>query len=335
MIAAATPFMKPDISVIVTVHKRIDFLRQALESAIAQTYPAREIIVADDSGNGAAESVCQPLVAAGHVRYRANAGTLGIAASVRSALSEAEGEFVSILNDDDVWEPDFLSRLVVPLQNDPERVLAFCDHWIVSESGTIDQHKSDANTRHYGRFGLAEGDVKDPAQFVLVQNGVPLAMAALFRKAAVDLSLLTDDVAGAYDFWISCLLAASKGKFYFVPHRLSSYRIHPRMETMRADPRKSENHVYIFSQLLECNWFPTMNSYLRLKLAEALFLLGRDRLRFNRIAEARQYFLKSFKTRPGRLSALAAAVSFLPKPLRTWLRLTCASDDCPTKVELE
>ncbi|MEN3369408.1 MAG: hypothetical protein V7609_1551 [Verrucomicrobiota bacterium] len=308
--------MRPEVTVIVTVHKRTDFLSQAVESALAQTFQAREIIVADDSGSGASRALCEAYVQGGQVRYRANPETLGIARSLRAAIEDAQGEFISILNDDDIWEPDFLASLVPPLRADDERTLAFSDHWIMSESGVIDEVETEANTRRYGRAALAEGSVPDPAHFVLVENGVPLAMAALFRKDAIDLSLLTTEVSGAYDFWISCLLAASGKKFYYVSRRLTRYRIHPKSETGRRAPDKSENQVYIFSQLLERNWFPQMKSYLRSRLADALFRVGRDRLFFHRVREARGYFLESFKMRPDWRPMLAAFLSYLPGFLR-------------------
>jgi glycosyltransferase involved in cell wall biosynthesis len=308
--------MKPEVTVIVTVHQRTDFLSQAVESALAQTFPAREIIVADDSGTAAASALCEPWLRAGQIRYRANPETLGIARSLRAAIEDAQGQFISILNDDDIWEPNFLASLVPPLRADANRVVAFSDHWIVSEEGAIDEMETEANTRRYGRSALGEGDVNNPAHFVLVDNGVPLAMAALFRKDAIDLSLLGTDLSGAYDFWISCLLAASGKKFYYVPQRLTRYRIHPKSETGRRAPDKSENQVYIFSRLLERNWFPEMKSYLRSRLAGALFRVGRDRLFFDRFREARGYFFKSFRTRPDWRPLLAIFLSFLPRSLR-------------------
>ena len=308
--------MKPEVTVIVTVYKRTDFLSQALKSALAQTFQAREIIVVDDSGNAAASALCQPWVNAGQIRYRANPETLGIALSLRAAIEEARGEFISILNDDDVWEPNFLALLVPPLRADAARAIAFSDHWIISEEGVIDEAETEANTRRYGRFSLPEGDLNNPTHFVLVENGVPLAMAALFRKEAIDLSLLTPEVSGAYDFWISCLLAASGKKFYYVPQRLTRYRIHPKSETGRRAADKSENQVYVFSQLLERNWFPEMNTYLRSRLASALFRVGRDLLSFDRAREARGYFLKSFRMRPDWRPMLATVLSWFPRSWR-------------------
>jgi glycosyltransferase involved in cell wall biosynthesis len=310
------------VSILITVHKRIDFLSGAIDSALSQSFPDREIIVADDSGCSAAKDICKPYLEAGRIRYRANPQTLGIAMSLRTAIEGATGKYIAVLNDDDIWEPEFLAYLIPPLEADSRRVLAFSDHWIMAEDGTIDVSASDINTRHYGRYTLAEGEVINPAKFVLIQNGVPLAMASVFRKDTVNPRLLTPDVAGAYDFWISCVLAASGGTFYYVPRRLTCYRVHSRMETGRRSPDKSENQVYIFSQLLERGWFPEMEGYLRARLAGALFRAGRDRLYFNHIKEARSYFKKAFLVRPDWRPAIGGLLCFFPRTVRKHLRLS-------------
>lgn len=302
--------MKPLVSVILTVYKRIDFFEQALLGALNQSFGDREIIVADDSGCRAAYEICKPYVAAGKIIYKENPRTLGVAASLREALREARGSYIAILNDDDVWEPEFLSRLVAPLEADATRVLAFSDHWIIDQKGEIDLRASEENTRRYARAGLPEGDIRDKAEFVLVKNGVPLAMAALFRRDALDLNLLVDAVSGAYDFWISCVLAASTGKFYYVPQRLTRYRVHSSMETGRRSPDKSENSVYIFSQLIERGWFPTMRSYIKKRLSLSLYQVGRDLLYFDRWQEARAYFRRALLVYPNGKAAVMGIASF-------------------------
>lgn len=309
----------PEVTVIVSVYRRLDFLAQAVESALTQSFTSREIIVVDDSGSAAAQAICQPWIDRGEITYRANPHTLGIALSLRGALESARGQFISFLNDDDEWEPDFLSQLVPALQANSERVVAFSDHWIMLQDGSIDRMETDANTQRYGRASLPEGELSNPAAFVLIDNGVPLAMAALFRKDALDLSLLTKEVAGAYDFWISCALAASGGKFYYVPRRLTRYRIHEKSETGRRSADKSENQVFIFSEMLRRNWFPEMKPDLRARLANAHFRVGRDQLAFDRPGEARRSFRESFKTKPAARPFLAALLSFLPSSVRARL----------------
>ena len=308
--------MNPQVSVIVSVYRRLDFLAKALESALAQTFTSREIIVADDSGTAAARAICQPWIDSGQISYRANPKTLGIALSLRAAIEAAQGEFISFLNDDDVWEPEFLAALVPPLQSDPQRVLAFSDHWIMLDDGSIAQEASETNTKRYGRASLLPGDVADPTHLVLINNGVPLAMAAVFRKDALDLASLTPEVSGAYDFWISCLLAASGRKFYYVPARLTRYRMHAESETGRRSADRSANQVYIFSEILRRNWFPEMKDNLRARLANAHFRVGRDQLSFDRVRDARGSFLKSFRTSPALRPLVAALMTFVPRSLR-------------------
>ena len=311
----------PLVTVIVTVFTRVEFLPQALASVLNQTFSELEVIVMDDSGCAMAHDICEPFVRSNGVLYRANPGTLGVAASLRGAMCEAKGKYLAVLNDDDAWGPDFLENLVPILESDSRRVLAFSDHWIMTEDGRRDVAATDAVSLRYGRAALPEGRIGNTAEFVLVHNGVPLAMAALFRKRALDPLLLTSQVAGAYDFWISCILAKSGGEFYYVPRRLTSYRIHTRMETGRRGPDKSDNHVYIFSQLLERDWFPDRRRYLRLKLSRALCRASRDRLDFGRAAEARRFVLEALRIAPGWRPVAVALLSFVPHALRRRLEL--------------
>lgn len=308
--------MRPDVSIIITVYTRLNFLREALQSAMNQTFAGYEIIVADDSGTAAARDICEPFCASGKFRYRANPEILGIVSSLRAAIQDAQGEFISILNDDDAWEPEFLGSLVPPLKADCSRLMAFGDHWVTSQDGSINREETEANTLRHGRSMLPEGDLVDPANLVLVKNGVPLAMAAVFRKNALDLSLLAEEVSGSYDFWISCILAASRGKFYYVPRRLARYRVHAGSETSRRNPQRFEQQAYIFSQLLARNWFPTMHRFIQKNLAGVFVMLGLDRLYFGRPRDARRSFFQSFRTRPNWRAVIGIFISFLPPLLR-------------------
>jgi glycosyltransferase involved in cell wall biosynthesis len=308
------------VTVVVTVYTRTEFLRDALASVLSQSFGDYEVIIADDSGTGAARSIAAPFTDGTRVRYRENPRRLGTALSLRAALDESRGRYVSILNDDDRWEPDFLARLVPPLEADARRVLAFSDHWIMGEDGVIDSVASDRNTARYGRATLAAGDLVDPARFVLLRNGVPLAMASVFRKAALDTSRLVPDVAGAYDFWIACLLAASGQAFYYVPRRLTRYRVHPKMETAKRSPYKAESLVFVFRTLLETNRFPALRRHIRGRLGGAMCRVGRDYLYFNRAAESRRAFCRAFGTSPDWRPLAGWLASFVPAGLRRMIR---------------
>jgi glycosyltransferase involved in cell wall biosynthesis len=311
----------PRVSVIVTVYNRTGYLEQAIVSALNQTYADREVIVVDDSGGGVAREVCETYLGRALIGYRAHTRTLGIAAGLREAIREARGTYIAVLNDDDFWAPDFLAKLVPRLEADGSIALAFCDHWIVDQSGAVDTSATDDNSRRYGRAQLAPGLLQDPARFIFQLNGVPLAMAAVFRKSAVRLELLADEVSGAYDFWISCLLAGSGGGFTYHPERLTFYRVHGQMETARRSPDKAENLVYIFSKLLELGWFTSHQEFLKFRLGQALLAVGKDQMYFGHLGPARALLYRAFLTSAHWKPIALWLLSFLPSGIRRSLAL--------------
>ncbi len=302
----------PLVSVILTVYKRTEFLTEALNSVLSQSYSNFEVIVADDSGTEAARELVAGCGQLERIRYLPNPATLGVALNVVNAAKHARGEFLAILNDDDIWERNLLAELTAPLEADPSRVLAASDHWIMNRDGSIDAGLSESWTRDFGRASRAEGVVADAVEFVVEKGGPAINVTSVFRKDAVDWDMVVPHVAGAYDYWISCLLAATRKSVYYVPKRLGRWRVHGAMETGRRSHDRHENMVYIYSTLLERGWFPELKAVLRAKLAEALYVAGHDKLEFDRASEARAYLWRSFLLHP-RLRPLAqAAASFLP-----------------------
>ncbi len=315
--------VEPLVSVILTVYNRLTFFADALKSVEAQTFQDYEVIIADDSGTGAALAAS---LASNNprIRYSPNQASLGVALSVRAALRQARGKYIAILNDDDLWEREFLGRLVPVLETDPRRVLVFCDHAIMDADGRIDETATERNTERFGRSGLSEGDVADPKAFVLRQNGVPLAMGALFRAAVLSPERLVPDVAGAYDFWISSLMAASGGAFYYVPERLTRYRVHAEMETARRDPEKTQCLAFIARSLLAEPAFADQREYLNRWLAALVVRAGRDYLYFDRAADARRSFLSAFRMSAGWKPLAGYLMSMAPARLRRVVGVTGA-----------
>jgi hypothetical protein len=204
-----------------------------------------------------------------------------------------------------------------PLENSPERILAFGDHWIMLENGQIDVRRTNENSARYRRNTLPEGEMRDWQLRAVLENTIPLAMAAMFRKDAVNWHLLVQEVAGAYDFWISCLLASSGRPAYYVPRRLSRYRIHSSMETARKAVDKNANMIFIYARMIELNLFPQLKAALRRRYREALFICGKDCLLFDRLSKAREYFLRSLKACLNGKALAGLVLTCLPRRFRT------------------
>ena len=102
------------VSVIIPTHNRVDSCIRAIESALAQTLPPLEVIVCDDRSTDGTESAISALAANDErVRYvRRTSGPRGPGATRNHGLSEARGEFVAFLDDDDEWFAEKLDRQV-------------------------------------------------------------------------------------------------------------------------------------------------------------------------------------------------------------------------------
>ena len=106
----------PRISVIIPTYNRADLLRAAIESVLAQTYRDFEIIVADDGSTDHTTQVVGqygPAVTYIPLPHRGQP-----AATRNGGLGVANGEFIALLDSDDIFLPDKLARQVPTLKAD-------------------------------------------------------------------------------------------------------------------------------------------------------------------------------------------------------------------------
>jgi glycosyltransferase involved in cell wall biosynthesis len=304
----------PDITVIVTVYKRHQYLQDALNSVRLQSLEGlrSEVIVADDGASPEVKQIVDDL-GQSNVHYRPNTTRMGVALSVREALRSARGRYVAIMNDDDMWEKDFVRETIAPLEEDPRRVLAFCDHWIIDENGSINQQLSNELSRRFRRADRPCGEVAKVARATVLDKCVPMVMGSIFRRNAIDPDLITKEVGGAYDYWIACLLARSGRPFFYVAQRLTRYRWHSGMETLSRRIDRRHDEVFILESLLDKGWFPDLRWTLRWRLSSALFLAGVNKLlRFGLASTARRDFARGLQAFPNPFCVAGLAVSLLP-----------------------
>ncbi len=104
----------PVVSVIIPTYKHRDFVRATLDSVFAQTFTDYEVIVVNDGSPDDTAEVLRPLAEAGQIRYIAQENQ-GQGAARNRGLAEARGEFIALLDDDDLWPPDKLEWQVAAL----------------------------------------------------------------------------------------------------------------------------------------------------------------------------------------------------------------------------
>jgi len=137
-VSALTWHTQPLVSIIMpTYNSPLNFLAQAIESVKAQVYPHWQLCIADDASSDKRVQAFLEEVAAKDSRIsvvlRSQNGH--ISESSNSALSIAKGEWVALLDHDDLLHPLALYELVKCLQQHPEANIVFSDEDKVDEQG--------------------------------------------------------------------------------------------------------------------------------------------------------------------------------------------------------
>ncbi|RZK52795.1 MAG: glycosyltransferase family 2 protein, partial [Hymenobacter sp.] len=117
----------PRVSVLMCFLNGAEFMAEALASVRAQTWTDWELLLVDDGSTDDSVAVAHNAIAAyaDRVQILTHPGhaNCGLSASRNLALRHARGEYVAMLDADDVWRPEALARMVALLAAAPEVAL--------------------------------------------------------------------------------------------------------------------------------------------------------------------------------------------------------------------
>ncbi|MBM4423645.1 MAG: glycosyltransferase [Chloroflexi bacterium] len=127
---------KPLVSIGLPVYNGERFIRQALDSLLAQEYGNFELIVSDNASADRTGEICQQYILNDkriqYLRSETNRGGLW---NFKRTLELASGTYFMWAAHDDMWLPDFVSSLAAELEVDPGAGIAMSATQIVDQSG--------------------------------------------------------------------------------------------------------------------------------------------------------------------------------------------------------
>lgn len=227
------PLQGPLVSVCITHRNRSEYLSQAIASIMAQTYQNFEIIVSDDASESPAaisylSSLEKDFSARGWkvIRHSTRSGP---GASRNRAVSAARGEYVLLMDDDNLAAPYELETFVrASLKSDSDILTCFFDR--IQEKGLT--HPSDIISRW-----LCLGDDMSSGFFSNVYGD----MNSLVRRSAyLKLGGLNETIDVGCEDWEFFGRAIAHGlKLNVVPRALFYYRDHENSYTRKVDSFKS------------------------------------------------------------------------------------------------
>jgi glycosyltransferase involved in cell wall biosynthesis len=323
MVIMHTESPQPLVSVIIPTYNRPEYLKQAISSAVRQTYENIEIIVSDncslENPQALVESFLDP-----RIKFWRHPQNIGMLANQLHTFKMASGKYVASLHDDDVWNEDFLAKMVPHLEANPDLILAFCDHYIIDAQGKIDDVATQLNTRAYQRDKIAPGIHHNLIKIGLVDKSIPTASACVIQNALIDWDLIPPEVNGMWDLYLTYLCCISGQGIYYVPERLTCYRTHEQTDTMlsgrrnvQAKIRKGSSELFCYKVFMEDSRLKEFHPYFRQKWLEANTTLGIGLLRNQQKIAARPYFWRTLNEQKFNLRALVALIlSFIPIQIR-------------------
>ena len=132
----------PKVSVIIPAYKAADYLAEAIDSVLSQTYPNIEILVINDGSpdDGATERVA--LSYGDKIRYFAKENG-GVSSALNLGIDNMTGDYFSWLSHDDAYTKDKIEVQMASLQGEDANTVSLCSHiFIDKDSKPITAHKA-------------------------------------------------------------------------------------------------------------------------------------------------------------------------------------------------
>ena len=227
----------PRVSIGLPVYNAENFLREALDSILAQTFTNFELIICDNASTDNTEKICQEYVAKDQrIHYYRNEQNLGAAINYNRVFELSKGEYFKWANHDDLCAPEFLERCVEVLDQHPSVVLAYPKTILIDEQGKIIQELFNelnlTSSKPHERFIRYHNctfnpEIADPVTIV----GLWMPIYGLIRSNLLKMTRLIGLYVSSDTVLIEEL--ALLGEFYLVPENLFFKREYPGRGTQK------------------------------------------------------------------------------------------------------
>lgn len=120
----------PKISVVMSVFNGQDFLKEAIESILEQSFTNFEFIIIDDASTDGTTEILESFKKRDkRIKIIRNKKNLNLSRSLNKGLRQAQGEFIARMDADDISEKNRLKIQANFLKKNPK--VAFCGSWVI------------------------------------------------------------------------------------------------------------------------------------------------------------------------------------------------------------
>lgn len=220
----------PKVSIGIPVFNGEKHLEEALDSILRQSYRDFELIISDNASIDLTPKICQAYTAKDpRIRYYRSTRNLGASRNFNQVFKLSSGKYFKWASHDDVLAPEFLSRCVGVLENNPSIVLCYPQIMYIDKEG-----------KRIGRFeGGRRGESDKPHE--RFRNQLSLfhpcwPIFGVIRASSLKNTSLIGDYIGADRNLLAEL--SLKGRIHEIPEYLFFGRVHRQSYTYRFSSKK-------------------------------------------------------------------------------------------------
>ncbi|MEG4147765.1 glycosyltransferase [Microcoleus sp. Pol12B5] len=278
------PNEPPKVSICIPTYNGEAFIGEAIQSALAQTYPNIELIISDDGSTDRTIAIAQSFQSQTSVDFRIILHrNYGLSQNWNFCISQATGQYIKFLFQDDLIAPECIEKMVALAQENPKIGMVFSPRGITiaeDESNPIlrkashsikDLHKSWSNLKsiQHGKELLADTNCLSNPINKIGEPSTVLIAARVFAEIGLFDSGLSQYV--DLDMWWRIM-----GNYHigFVDKKLSSLRIHPEQQTWKnfAAGENYKDVVRFYKKLLNSPDYSFLDQQIKQTIRQKLAL---------------------------------------------------------------
>ena len=212
---------KPLVSIIIPVYNGSNYMREAIDSALAQTYGNIEVIVVNDGSKDDTDEIARSY--GDRIRYFSKENG-GVSSALNLGIREMKGEYFSWLSHDDKYEPDKIGFQIEQLQKyGDERTLSYCGTKQIDKNGALLR-----DVKVNRRLKTDRKHSWEESLSALIRSGSFSGCALLIPKAAFDeAGGFHEGLRYSQDFLMWMMIFLKKFGLVYAPKGCVMSRIHP------------------------------------------------------------------------------------------------------------
>lgn len=227
----------PKVSIIIPVYRGKEFMREAIDSALNQTYENIEIIVVNDGSDDNGETRKIALSYGEKIKYFEKENG-GVSTALNLALEKMSGDYFSWLSHDDRYYPEKIESQINYLRNYDEKTILYSDYDLMDENSSI-----------FAKNILNHKELNKKMEFALLRGAINGITLLIPRNAFLECGNFREDLRCTqdYELWYRMM---KKYKFVHQDCILATTRLH-KNQTGNTSPKVvSENNI-LWKDLIE------------------------------------------------------------------------------------